>query len=87
MFNEVLFKISTVKVWHAEMSVWVSVSIVGDCTLSLLFSCTTIMLIRSHSHEERCKTVALIIILTVAILLSKELGEMERAQILNDVWA
>jgi hypothetical protein len=42
------------------------------------------MLITSHHHCESCKTHTLIIILTVAILLlSKEVGEMEQAQIHN----
>ena len=41
------------------------------------------MLIRSHSHLKRCKTYTLIIIITVAILLSKEVGEMEQVEILN----
>jgi hypothetical protein len=41
------------------------------------------MLIRSHSHLKRCKTYTLIIIVTVAILLSKDVGEMEQVEILN----
>lgn len=32
---------------------------------------------------KRCKTYTLIIIITVAILLSKEVGEMEQVEILN----
>lgn len=41
------------------------------------------MLIRSHSLLQSCKMYTLIIIVTVAILLSKDVGEMEQVEILN----